>query len=215
VTATQEVQIARQVRPPEQAGVGEIRLRAEAKGLFAPNWLDFGFGRFDGLIEVSTTVGVARSRDFIVRYRTSVAGTSRDAPFFELPRLGGERHPGIEDGEFIGRRVGAVLLSAGPSLEHLATWFRRQRPEGARLGSFALADMYVTGFVARGAVFDRAPLADLLWPTQTTGYGVAIELENLPVSGRRARLTLGYGRSPDSARHRRGMVVTSISLDLN
>ena len=41
------------------------------------------------------------------------------------------------------------------------------------------------------------------------------KVENLPVSGRRARLTFGYARSPDSPRHAHGMVVTALSVDLN
>ncbi|HEY1304305.1 MAG TPA: hypothetical protein VGF24_12180 [Vicinamibacterales bacterium] len=215
VTATQTLQITQTIRPPTSGGLGEVRLLLEAKALYAPAGLDSNFGRAESLIDISALLGLAQSRDYIVRYRTRVAGASPGTPLFELPRLGGEWHRGIEDGEFVGYRVGSAQLSAGPSLEHLVTWFGKPRPTGVRLGPFPLADVYVTGFLDRGAAFARAPLGTLLWPTATTGYGFAVELQNLPVSGRRARLTIGYGRSPDSTRHRHGTVATTLSLDFN
>ena len=215
LTTTQEVQITREVRRATEGGFGEVRLRAAATALYAPGWLDFGFGRVDGVIDIGARLGVARSRDFLVRYRTNLAGTSAGAPLFELPRLGGERLRGIEDGELIGRRAGSAQLSGGPSLEHLVTWFGKERPDGGRFGPFPFADTYITAFLDRGAVSDRASFGGLLWPAQATGYGVALELHGLPLSGQRARLTFGYGRSADSTRHRGGMVVTTLSIDLN
>jgi hypothetical protein len=136
------------------------------------------------------------------------------APLFEFPRLGGDRTRGIEDGEFIDQRASYAQLTAGPSLEHVITWFGKKRPEDGRLGPLRLADIYLTAFADRGAVFSDGSLSDWFWPSGATGYGIAAELQSLPVSGRRARLTIAYARSPDSTRHRRGVVVTAIVFDL-
>jgi hypothetical protein len=214
VTASQELQVVLALRPPERPGFGEFRAAIEVKGLYAPDWLDFGFTRIDAAADLTAVLGVARSRDYLVRYRAGGAGVTSTAPLFEFPRLGGDRTRGIEDGEFIGRRASYAQLIAGPSLEHVITWFGRKRPENGRLGPLRLADIYLAGFVDRGAIVSDRQLGDWLWPSGATGYGIAAELQSLPVSGKRAWLTIGYARSPDSVRHPRGVVVTTVSFDL-
>jgi hypothetical protein len=214
VTASQTFQAVVVLRPPERPGVGEVRAAIDAKWLYAPDWLDFSFSRLDAAVDLAVVFGVAQSRDYLVRYRAGGTAVTSTAPLFEFPRLGGDRTRGIEEGELVDRHASYAQLTAGPSLEHLITWFGKKRPENGRLGPLRLADIYLAGFVDRGAVFSDGGFSDWFWPTGATGYGVAAELQSLPVSGKRARLTIGYARSPDSARHRRGVVVTAIAFDL-
>jgi len=160
--------------------------------------------------------GFSRSQDFLARYRLGMAAASSGAPLFELPRLGGaDGVRGIEEGEAIGRKLGYAQFSAGPSIENVVTWFRKKRPADARLGPIKLSDTYITGFYDRGGAFAKGGLADLLWPTAASGYGFAVELQNFSVGSKRGRLSIGYGYSPDSGRHRHGVPITSISIDLN
>ena len=215
VTLSQSVTVLALPAGPEHGGVGLARATVTVRGLYAPSWLDFGFHRLEAAVEGETRFGASSSLDYLVRYRTGVVVAGGSVPLFELPRLGGfDQVRGIEQGEQIGRRLGYAQLTAGPTLEHLLTWFGRARPP-ASSNAFSPAHIYLTGFVDRGLASPDASIGNLLWPHGAIGYGAAVELQNLPLGGRRGRLSVGYGRSPDSLRHTRGILVTMLAMDLN
>jgi hypothetical protein len=77
-----------------------------------------------------------------------------------------------------------------------------------------LATTYVKVFYDRGATANTASAANLLAVSHAAhGYGVAAEVSGLPVLKRRASLTIGYGRSPQSLLHRSGMIITGVSIE--
>jgi hypothetical protein len=213
---SEEFQLTMRLRPPDRKGIGQIQTRFTFTGEYSPDWLEYHFRRAEAVAEAEATFGFSQSRDYLVRYRLGMAAASASAPLFELPRLGGpDGVRGIEQGEQLGRKLGYTQITGGPSIEYIVTWFGKPRPSNASLGPIKLADVYVTGFADRGAVYERTGLAGLLWPTAAMGYGAAVELRNLALGPKRARLSLGYGYSPDSNRHRHGIPVTALAIDLN
>jgi hypothetical protein len=218
-TLDEQLQLMWRLRPPERAGIGEIRARVTATGEYSPDWLQYHFRRAEATAEVESVFGFSQSRDFLLRYRVGLAAASASAPLFELPRLGGpDSVRGIEQGEQIGRKSSFSQLSAGPSIEYVVTWFKKERPAKAALGPIKLADTYVTAFFDRGAAYQadqRSGLDRLLWPSQAIGYGAAVEMRNFAVGSKRARLSIGYAYSPDSIHHSHGFPVTSLAIDLN
>ncbi len=213
-TLSQSVTVLASPAGPEHGGVSLARATVTVRGLYAPSWLDFGFHRFEAAVEGETRFGASSSLDYLVRYRTGVVMAGGSVPLFEFPRLGGfDQVRGIEQGEQIGRRLGYAQLTAGPTLEHLLTWFGRARTRASG-HAFSPAHIYLTGFVDRGVASPDASIGELLWPHGATGYGAAVELQNLPLGGRRGRLSVGYGRSTDSLRHPRGILVTMLAMDL-
>jgi hypothetical protein len=214
VTLSESVTVLASPVGPEHRGVGLARATVNVRGLYAPSWLDFSFHRIEAAVEGETRFGASSSLDYLVRYRTGVVAAGGSVPLFEVPRLGGfDQVRGIEQGERIGRRLGYAQLTVGPTLEHLLTWFGRDR-SSASDHAFSPAHIYVTGFLDRGVTSPGATLGELLWPHGATGYGTAVELQNLPLGTKRGRLSVGYGRSPDSPRHTRGILVTMLAMDL-
>jgi hypothetical protein len=67
----------------------------------------------------------------------------------------------------------------------------------------------------RGRIFDTNSLGKILNPAHgVKGYGIAAELRGIAfIMNKRANLTIGYARSPESLLHRRGVIVTGLSLD--
>jgi hypothetical protein len=215
MTLSQSATVLASPAGPKHAGVGLARATATVRGLFAPAWFDFGFHRVDVSIEGETRFGAYSSLDYLVRYRTGVVVAGGSTPVFELPRLGGfDQVRGIEQGEQIGRRIGYAQLTAGPTLAQFLTWFGRARTQ-ASANAFSPDHLYITGFLDRGIVSTDASIGALLSPHGAIGYGAAVELQNLPLAGKRGRLSIGYGRSPDSLRHPRGILVTMLAMDLN
>jgi hypothetical protein len=144
------------------------------------------------MAEAEVTFGFSQSRDYLFRYRLGMEAASASAPLFELPRLGGpDGLRGIEQGEQVGRKLGYTQITGGPSIANLVTWFGKKRPDKVSLGPIKLSDAYVTAFADRGAVYERSGIAGLLWPTAAKGYGAAVELRNLALGPKRARLSLG------------------------
>ena len=82
-------------------------------------------------------------------------------------------------------------------------------------GGIDLANTYVKTFYDRGRVFDRKSLGAILNPAHgVKGWGIAAELRGIAfINNKRANLTIGYARSHNSLLHRRGVVVTGLSLD--
>jgi len=206
-----EVLLSTTTPAPEKRGLGTARALVRVDTLSAGDFSKVGVA-----LEGGTTFGGADSRDFLVRYQTGFEVAGNATPLFELPRLGGTaRVRGLEDGEQLGRRVGYAQLTVGPSFGHVASWFGKKTPADARLGPIRLSDLYVVGFFDRGLVSDDASVSSLLWPSDAVGYGAAAEMQNLVVGSTRATLTIGYGRSPDSTRHTRGVAVVAVVIDVN
>ncbi len=88
-------------------------------------------------------------------------------------------------------------------------------PTPTNIGGLDLANTYLKVFYDRGRVFDTKSLGEILNPAHgVKGYGIAAEMRGIAfIMNKRANLTIGYARSPDSVLHRRGVVVTGLSLD--
>jgi hypothetical protein len=46
------------------------------------------------------------------------------------------------------------------------------------------------------------------------GYGVGIEIRNLPAGNQRAHISIGWARSPQSLLHRRGVMTIGVHFSL-
>jgi hypothetical protein len=165
-------------------------------------------------LEGALYFGWARSRDFVLRHRSGMEMGGGRIPLFELPRLGGtDQIRGMELGERIGRRAGYSQTSFGPSVENVLTWFGKKRPNMAE-APLQLSNLYVVAFVDRGTIDERGSVARLLSRTDVMSYGLAGEIHKFKVGTKSARFSIGYGYSPDSRRHRRGVLITSVAIDL-
>ena len=215
-TLDQQIQLKWRLRPATRGGIGQAHVELHMRGERTPGWLSYEFRKATAYGEAELKFGASRSQDLLVRYRVGMATASKGAPLFELPRLGGaDVVRGVEEGERIGRKLGYTQFTGGPSIEYFMTWLGKKRAVDARLGPIKLSDTYLTFFCDRGAALTKSSLIDLLWPTGAAGYGAEVEIHNFSVGPKRGRLTIGYGYSPDSGRHRHGVPLAALSIDLN
>ena len=135
---------------------------------------------------------------------------------------------GLEEGEFVGNsyaydrtEFGVALLPLIRTIRFMLPFGRPSGPRGSedagpkQFGGIDLANTYVKTFYDRGRLFDTKSLGGILNPAHgVKGYGIAAELRGLAfIQNKRANLTIGYAKSPDSLLHRRGIIVTGLSLD--
>jgi len=134
---------------------------------------------------------------------------------------------GLEEGEFVGdsyaydqTEFGVALLPLLRTVRNLFPHKQSTNPPSAEpaatnIGGIDLANTYVKIFYDRGRVFETKSLGEILNPAHgVKGYGIAAEMRGIAfIMNKRANLTIGYARSPDSLLHRRGVVVTGLSLD--
>ena len=92
---------------------------------------------------------------------------------------------------------------------------RSNSPGINSFGGIDLANTYVKIYYDRGRIFETKALGEILNPAHgVKGYGIAAEMRGIAfIKNKRANLTIGYARSPESLLHRRGIVVTGLSLD--
>jgi hypothetical protein len=164
-----------------------------------------------------------------LRYQRGAGASSNGTPLFKLFRLGGPLNVrGLEEGEFVSNsyaydrsEFGVALLPLARTIGSLFPHGKKadntnsEQPAATNIGGIDLANTYVKIFYDRGRVFETKALGEILNPAHgVKGYGIAAELRGLAfIANKRANLTIGYARSPDSLLHRRGVVVTGLSLD--
>jgi hypothetical protein len=135
---------------------------------------------------------------------------------------------GLDEGEFVGNSYAYDRAEFGIAFLPLVRTVRNLFPHGKKtvnanpelpaatnFGGIDLANTYVKIFYDRGRVFDTKSLGEILNPAHgVKGYGIAAEMRGIAfIMNKRANLTIAYARSPDSLLHRRGVVVTGLSLD--
>lgn len=205
-----------------------LRSRKEAGG-------DFDFDRYSVHGEAEVFFGATSSNDFVVRYGRGFSASSAVTPLFEMPQLGGDANlRGIEIGEYVGRGFGFDQTEIGVNAASVWNWFYKKQPtpvmaavqavtagngaavpenKGA-LSSLGIDSIFVLGLYDRARVENSSAPGSLLDLRHGFhGSGVEVEIRGLRVNNRKANIGLIYARSPDSVIHRRGVFITSVSLD--
>jgi hypothetical protein len=218
-------------RAGKRGGIGEIDFQFTAHGEKGFTGLggDFSYRQYDVSAGVQMFFGFSAPTDLFLRYQRGAGATSNGTPLIKLFRLGGPLNVrGLEEGEFVGNsyaydrsEFGVGLLPMVRTIRNLfprgkkATDATPEEPAATNFGGIDLANTYVKIFYDRGRVFETKSLGEILNPAHgVKGYGIAAEMRGIAfIMNKRANLTIGYARSPDSLLHRRGVVVTGLSLD--
>ena len=216
----------------QRGGLGEIDFLLTASGQKGFRGLggDYAYRQYELTGGAQIFFGFTRSTDLFLRYQRGTGASSNETPLFKLFRLGGPQNVrGLEEGEFVGNSYAYDRTEFGIALLPLVRtvtkpFFRGKKsnetnadaePKPTNFGGIDLANTYVKAFYDRGRVFDRKSLGAILNPAHgVKGWGIAAELRGIAfINNKRANLTIGYARSHDSLLHRRGVVVTGLSLD--
>ena len=218
-------------RPGQHGGIGEIDFLFDAEGEKGFTGLggDFSYRQFELSAGAQMFFGFSAPTDLFLRYQRGTGSTSSGTPLIKLFRLGGPLNMrGLEEGEFVGNsyaydrsEFGVALLPLVGTIRNLfphgkkASNTNPEEPAATNFGGIDLANTYVKIFYDRGRVFETKSLGEILNPAHgVKGYGIAAEMRGIAfIMNKRANLTIGYARSPDSLLHRRGVVVTGLSLD--
>lgn len=206
--------------PADHAGIGGISLQLPVHVIRGFPAGDFAFTQVLGSVQSTIYFGFTAPRDFLVRFRKGLGTDTGATPLSELFRLGGSASlRGMEQGEFVGRKIAFEQSDAGISLRQIVSWVRRDlrklEPEKTPKPSpIDLSKIYILGFYDRAKVTTASSFSDLLlFSHAPKGYGAQVEIESLSTGARRLSLALGYGYSPDSVLHRKGLVVTTVLMD--
>lgn len=201
---------------PSQGGIGGIDLMAAAKVMHGFAVSDFAFDQILASAQGTVYFGVHHPRDFFVRFQQGVGTSNGRTPLFELFRLGGgDTLRGIEQGEFVGRKLAYQQSETGISVRQIASWFASTSATGKtpKPSPIDLSKIYLKGFYDRGRVTNTGSFSDLIICKHAAkGYGFAVEVQSLAAGAKRITLSIGYARSPDSALHRSGLAITNVSL---
>jgi outer membrane protein assembly factor BamA len=217
-------------RAGKRGGIGELDFLLTGKGQKGFTGLggDFSYRQFELSAGAQMFFGFTNTTDLFLRYQRGAGASSNETPLFKIFRLGGSLNVrGLEEGEFVGdsyaydqTEFGIALLPLLRTVRNLfphkpASNSPSAEPAATNIGGIDLANTYVKVFYDRGRVFETKSLGEILNPAHgVKGYGVAAELRGIAfIMNKRANLTIGYARSPDSLLHRRGVVVTGLSLD--
>ncbi len=208
-------------------GLGQVYFRLSANPLAARKFAgsDFNFNRYSAFGAAELFFGVTGTGDFLVRYERGVSAASSGTPLFELPQMGGpENIRSIEQSEFVGRGLGYDRSEFAVNAASAWRWIRHRpaavtaRPDPPQAAS-PVAGLGITGIYV-GALYDRArigpnsALSSLFDLSRGFhGSGVEGEVRGLPAGARRVNIDFIYSRSPESVLHRKGVFLTSVSLD--
>lgn len=222
-------------RAGRRGGIGEIGFLFDAKGQKGLDALgaDFAYRQYELNAGAQVFFGFSAPNNLFLRYQRGVGASSGGTPIFKAFRLGGSLNVrGLEEGEFVGNsyaydrtELGVALLPLIRTIRYMLPFARPSGPRGTQggaedatpkqFGGIDLNNTYVKTFYDRGRLFDTNSLGGILNPAHgVKGWGIAAELRGLAfIQNKRANLTIGYARSPDSLLHRRGIIVTGLSLD--
>ncbi len=218
-------------RAARRGGIGEIDFLLTGTGQNGVTSFgaDFDYRQYELTAGAQMFFGFTSSTDLFLRYQRGVGASSNGTPLFKLFRLGGPLNVrGLEEGEFVGNsyaydrsELGVGFLPLLRTFRQIFSRSKKSEQSGSADGpppNFAgidLANTYVKVYYDRGRTFDSKSLGAILNPAHgVKGYGIAAELRGIAfIQNRRANLTIGYARSPESLLHRRGIVVTGLSLD--
>lgn len=231
--------LSHDLRRAGQGGLGNLALTLDARFQHGGQWFgtDYRFDKASVKVTGELLFGLKTPQDFFLRYSQGVARGSATTPVFELFRLGGpENLRGIEEGEFIGRRLTFGQAEFGVSSLALLRFLRRSpapqavpeadpaaEPNGQPPSPLDFANLYLKLFVDHARLSDptsfRAATSQTAAPKifvnqRALGYGFAAELRNLAggALSQRLSLTIGYAYSPDSRLHRKGTLVTGVVI---
>ena len=205
------------VKPKPGIGGLELTLTSQAINGFSTS--DFSFTQVLIWGQGTLYFGSKHPRDYFLRFRQGVGTSNPGTPLFKLFRLGGtDILRGIEQGEFVGRKIGYQQFEAGVSGREIISWFSG-KPKAPIPGDkpaappIDLSKIYLKGFYDRGRVNNNAGFSDLIgFRHAAKGYGVAVEIQTLPTKLGNVTMTIGYARSPDSVLHRSGLPITGVSI---
>lgn len=218
-------------RPGKRGGIGEIDFLFNAVGQRGFRGLggDFSYRQYELNGGAQIFFGFTAPADLFLRYQRGAGASSNGTPLFKLFRLGGPLNVrGLEEGEIVGNSYAYDRTEFGVGLLPMVRTIRnlfphgkktdnanREEPAPTNIGGLDLTNTYVKVFYDRGRVFDTKELGEILNPAHgVKGWGIAAELRGIAfIKNKRANLTIGYARSPDSLLHRRGVVTTGLSLD--
>jgi surface antigen Omp85-like protein len=219
-------------RPAKRGGLGEIDFLLTATGQKGFTGLggDFSYRQYELTGGAQLFFGFAAPTDLFLRYQRGVGASSNGTPLFKIFRLGGPLNVrGLEEGEFVGNSYAYDRTEFGVALLPLVRTLSKPFSRGKKstdttpaeesappnFGGIDLANTYVKIFYDRGRLFDSKSLGEILNPAHgVKGWGIAAELRGIAIiKNKRANLTIGYARSNDSLLHRRGTIVTGLSLD--
>ena len=213
-------------------GLGQIFVSATGNFLAAREGAggDFNFNRYSLESHAEVFFGVTGTSDFLARYGRGVSATSAGTPLFELPQVGGSGNiRSIEPGEYVGRGLGYDQSELAVNAFSLWKWIRRKPPappakpdpaQGTSAdASNPLASLGITGIFV-GGIYDRARIGASSEPSSLLdlrhgfhGSGVDAEIRGLRAGSRLVNLSFIYSVSPNSVLHRKGVFITSVSLD--
>jgi hypothetical protein len=208
--------------PASSRHLGGIDVAAGAHLIRSFSILDANpFTRISADASATLYFGAAQPRDYFVRFRKGASTSTGMTPLFEILRLGGtDSVRGIEQGEYIGRKLAFEQAEAGLSARLIASWFKHKpagpAPEKTPSASpIDLSTIYIKGFYDRGFSTDSAQASDLLkFLTHAAhGFGAAVEIQSLAAGSKRITLSLGYAWSPESILHTKGVPITSATIN--
>ncbi len=218
-------------RQPERVGgLGHVNFSLDTKLQRGLGWFGADYRYYKTAVtgRAEIVFGALSPEDFFVRYVQGLGQSGAGTPVTELFRLGGLSNVrGMEEGEFIGRRVRFAQAEFG--VNALSLWHLLRKTAAAELNRTPCSSNAGTEAARSSLPFDPANIylktfydfAHLSDPTSFTsrrlnqtvkGYGIALELRNLgndlsaPLS-----FTFGYARSPQSVLHRSGTLFTGVS----
>jgi len=220
-------------------GLGQVFLSLSANLLAARTAAggDFNFNHYSAFAAAELFFGVTGTGDFLVRYERGVSASSSGTPLFELPQMGGaENIRSIEQGEFVGRGLGFERSELAVNAVSAWHWIRHRPPAGqarpdpsqaasapaaaapakphASLAGLGITGIYVGGLYDRARIGPNSALSNLFDLSHGFhGSGVEGEVRGLPAGARRVNIDFIYSRSPESILHRKGVFITSVSLD--
>ena len=215
----------------KRGGIGEIDFLLTATGQDGLTALggDFDYRQYEMSSGAQMFFGFSSTRDLFLRYQRGFGASSNTTPLFKVFRLGGSLNVrGLEEGEFVGdsyaydrTELGVAFLPMLGTIRQLFPGKKKSdrrdpyQPAVTNFGGIDLANTYVKVYYDRGRIFETKALGEILNPAHgVKGYGIAAEMRGLAfIKNKRANLTIGYARSRDSLLHRRGIVVTGLSLD--
>jgi hypothetical protein len=218
-----------------RGGLGEVDFLFTAMGQKGFTGLggDFSYRQYELTSGAQVFFGFSAPMDLFLRYQRGAGATSNGAPLFKIFRLGGPQNVrGLEEGEFVGNSYAYDRTEFGVALLPLVRTVGKLFPHGKKsdaanptedvapapppsFGGIDLRNTYVKTFYDRGRVFESKSLGEILNPAHgVKGWGIGAELRGIAfIKNKRANLTIGYARSKDSLLHRRGVMVTGLSLD--